>query len=140
MKYHSISLFSGIGGNDRALESVATPALYCEINADSRRILQSAMLKGAIGTAPVHDDVRTLLLSAVYKAAKQLIGPKLIVSSWPCQGNSRMVCCALYLGLSLALLPRRLLLIAPHRSRRRASEKAWMMPDQASYATFVPWC
>lgn len=91
MKYHSVSLFSGIGGNDLALACIATPALYCEIDASARKkILESAMRRGGLPVASIHADVRTILDAEAYKTAKQL-SPLIVAGSWPCTGNSRMV-------------------------------------------------
>ena len=88
-RYHSVDLFSGLGGNAFAFRSFATPQLYCEILPSARTILQSAMLQGHIPTAPIHNDVTTLLKNPVFQRAKAM-RPLLISGSWPCQGNSTM--------------------------------------------------
>ena len=84
----SIDLFSGIGGNAFAFRSFATPVMYCEVDESAVRILHSAMAKGYIPKAPVHDDVTTLIGTPLYEHAKTQ-RPLLISGSWPCQGNSK---------------------------------------------------
>jgi len=88
-RFHSIDLFSGLGGNAFAFRSFATPVMYCEILHSAQVILKSAMLKGHIPTAPIHNDVTTILKNATYVRAKAM-RPLLISGSWPCQGNSTM--------------------------------------------------
>ena len=88
-RFHSVDLFSGIGGNAYAFRNLATPVLYCEIMASARIILQSAMHANHIHTAPIHDDVTTLRKSPQFERAKQM-RPLLISGSWPCQGNSTL--------------------------------------------------
>jgi DNA (cytosine-5)-methyltransferase 1 len=86
---NALDLFSGVGGNAFAFRSFAKPSLYCEIDATAVTILRSAMARGQVATAPVHDDVTTLIGSPAYEAAK-LERPLMVSGSWPCQGNSAM--------------------------------------------------
>ena len=89
LRFHSIDLFSGLGGNAFAFRSFATPQLYCEILHSAQVILKSAMLNGHIPTAPIHNDVTTIMKNATYVRAKAM-RPLLVSGSWPCQGNSTM--------------------------------------------------
>ena len=83
-KMHSIDLFSGCGGNAYALSSVATPAMYCEVADVPLKVLRAAMKRGDVPTAPVSRDVKTIMKTKEYAAAKKL-RPLLVTGSWPCQ-------------------------------------------------------
>lgn len=85
----TIDLFSGLGGNALAFESFARSQLYCEIDPAPLAILRAVMARGLITTAPVHGDVRTLLASPEYAAARAA-GIDMVAGSWPCTGNSSM--------------------------------------------------
>lgn len=89
MFFNSMDLFSGLGGNAFAFKSFAKPLLYCEISKDAQQVLRAVMARGDVPVAPVHDDVRTLANTELYKAAKaREDAPLLVSASWPCQGNS----------------------------------------------------
>lgn len=91
MKFDSLDLFSGLGGNAFAFKSFATPLLYCEISKDAQEVLRAVMARGDVPAAPIHDDVRTLARSELYRAAKEpRTAPLLVSASWPCQGNSML--------------------------------------------------
>ena len=88
--FHSIDLFSGLGGNAYAFRSFATPMMYCEKDTHVTPVLKAAILNGHIPWAPLHNDVTTLIEhSSVYKAVKHK-RPLLVSGSWPCQGNSTL--------------------------------------------------
>lgn len=89
--FTTIDVFSGIGGNAYALPCTLcrTPAVYCEIDPDARALLRRAMANGFVPTAPIHDDVCTLMQKKVYKDAKAR-RPLLVSGSWPCQGASAL--------------------------------------------------
>ena len=57
---NAISLFSGIGGIDLALEPYCTTRLYCEIDPSCRKVLLARMANGQLPKAPIHPDVSTL--------------------------------------------------------------------------------
>jgi site-specific DNA-cytosine methylase len=88
-RFNSMDLFSGLGGNAFAFRSFADTQLYCEILPSARVILKSAMLKGHIPTAPIHNDVTTLMKNPLYQRIKNM-RPLLISGSWPCQ--ARLTC------------------------------------------------
>ena len=88
-RFYSLDIFSGLGGNAFALRSIATPVLYCEIDAAAAKLLKNAMSGGHIAEAPVHGDICTLTDSAAYAAAKAM-RPLLVSGSWPCQGGSKL--------------------------------------------------
>lgn len=56
----ALSLFSGIGGIDLALEDYATTVGYVEINKYAQSVLLSRMVDGSINTAPIHRDITRL--------------------------------------------------------------------------------
>lgn len=87
LHFHSIDLFSGLGGNALAFRDFATPLMYCEILPGARCILKSAMDRGHIPEAPIHNDVRTIMGTLAFQEAKAK-RPLMITGSWPCQGNS----------------------------------------------------
>lgn len=84
-KLTTLDLFSGIAGITHALQGIVEPALYCDIDTFSHKVLAKLMQRGLIPKAPVWHDVRTL--------GKAQLGDKaidMIVSSWPCVGFSNM--------------------------------------------------
>jgi DNA (cytosine-5)-methyltransferase 1 len=56
---NGLSLFSGIGGLDIALEQWVKPVIYCEINPYCQAVLLSRMADESICNAPVWDDITT---------------------------------------------------------------------------------
>ena len=57
---NSLSLFSGYGGLDLAIEKYAKPVLYCEKELYAKAVLLSRMDDGALPFAPIWSDVTTL--------------------------------------------------------------------------------
>ena len=53
----SIDLFSGIGGLTLALQGVARPIAYCEIDPAAQAVLQFNMQKERLPKAPIHADI-----------------------------------------------------------------------------------
>jgi hypothetical protein len=81
----SLDLFSGIGGITLALEGIASPVSYCDINPSSRAVLQAKMDAGLLPRAPVSEDVTRLGPRDVVGGAR---GVDLIAGGWPCQDLS----------------------------------------------------
>ena len=81
--FKSLDLFTGIGGFTRALEGIATPAMYCEWAKECQGILLNRMVDGLLPTAPICRDVR--LLS---KENFPELEVDLIVGGFPCVGFS----------------------------------------------------
>jgi DNA (cytosine-5)-methyltransferase 1 len=78
----ALSLFSGYGGIDLALEDYARPIMYCEIEKYCQGILLSRMDDGTLPFAPIWDDVTTL-------DGKKLRGlVNIIYGGFPCQDLS----------------------------------------------------
>jgi DNA (cytosine-5)-methyltransferase 1 len=78
----ALSLFSGIGGIDLALEDYATTVGYVEINKYAQSVLLSRMVDGSINTAPIHRDITRL-------DGRKLRGHvELIFGGFPCQDIS----------------------------------------------------
>lgn len=59
-KMNGLSLFSGYGGIDLALNEYVTPILYCEIEPFAQAIICSRMDDGGLDFAPIWNDVTTL--------------------------------------------------------------------------------
>jgi site-specific DNA-cytosine methylase len=77
-KLTSIDLFSGVGGITLALEGIARPALYCEINSGCRAVLERNMREGRLPKAPIITDVRSLTRASTPKQVD------LIAGGFPC--------------------------------------------------------
>lgn len=82
MVYTSVDLFSGIGGITRALEGIAKPVMYCEIDPKCTEVLRANMKRGALPTAPICGDVRALGRATVKGAVD------LVAGGFPCVGFS----------------------------------------------------
>lgn len=78
---NGLSLFSGIGGIDVALNPLVKPVAYCEIDTYATGVLFSRMLDGSISTAPVWPDIRTL-------TAEILPSIDIVYGGFPCQDIS----------------------------------------------------
>lgn len=78
----SIDLFTGIGGQVRALHGIFTPVAYCEKRQSRIDILQRLIEKGWIPSAPIHTDVQT------YSYSGNPEDVDIVVGSWPCIGFS----------------------------------------------------
>ena len=74
-----LDLFSGIGGMTLALQGVAKPIAYCEIDSDARAVLQRNMARGRLPDAPVYDDVRTF---------RNVPRADVVAAGFPCSGFS----------------------------------------------------
>lgn len=81
----SLDLFSGIGGITLALEGIASPLMYCDIDASARRVLRANMERGLLPVAPVAEDVRAIGAASHPDLVGQV---DLIVAGFPCQGFS----------------------------------------------------
>src|SRR5580693_6905745 len=79
---NGLSLFSGIGGIDKALEGYVEPILYCENDRYAQGVLLSRMATGDLPLAPIWDDVTTLCGDDL--PAK----PEIIYGGFPCQDIS----------------------------------------------------
>jgi DNA (cytosine-5)-methyltransferase 1 len=78
-----VSLFAGIGGIDRGLESAGvSTALLCELDPHARKILARHYPHAAI-----HNDV-TELTADDCRAVGAVSGRTVLTAGWPCQGNS----------------------------------------------------
>ena len=80
-----ISLFSGIGGWEYALQLAGIPArtvLYCEADKNCRTVIQQRVRDGVFSDAPICPDVRTL-------DGRPFAGRVgIITASFPCQPHS----------------------------------------------------
>lgn len=81
----SLDLFSGVGGITRALEGIARPIAYCEIDEDCKTILKRNMESGLLPKAPIFSDVCELTAS---KLRRKFVD--IMVGGWPCQDLSSM--------------------------------------------------
>ncbi len=55
-----LSLFSGIGGIDLALDEWVRTDAYCEIDPYCQSVLLSRMQEGHLSKAPIWDDIKSL--------------------------------------------------------------------------------
>jgi site-specific DNA-cytosine methylase len=81
-KLKCLDLFSGIGGNALALQSICETVAYCEIDPFAREILEANMKRKALDRAPIFEDVTKL------KARDLPSLPDVITASFPCQDIS----------------------------------------------------
>jgi site-specific DNA-cytosine methylase len=81
-KLRCLDLFSGIGGNSLALQSICETVAYCEIDPFAREILEANMKRKALDRAPIFEDVTRL------KARDLPSLPDVITASFPCQDIS----------------------------------------------------
>lgn len=78
-----VSLFSGIGGISRGLESAGVrTALLCEYDQHARSVLSRHF-----PDVPIHNDV-TELTADDCRTAGAVPGRTVLTAGWPCQGNS----------------------------------------------------
>lgn len=76
----SIDLFTGIGGLTVALHDLGiNPMIYCEKEPAAQHVLRNLMQNGSLPSAPIHDDVQTLIPPP---------GADLVMGGFPCQGFS----------------------------------------------------
>jgi DNA (cytosine-5)-methyltransferase 1 len=81
-KLNGLSLFSGYGGIDLALEEYVETKVFCEIEKYAQAILLSRMDDGTFPFAPIWNDITTL-------DAKQLRGIiNIVLAGFPCQDIS----------------------------------------------------
>jgi DNA (cytosine-5)-methyltransferase 1 len=76
-------LFSGIGGISLAVLPYVQTVLYCEIEPFCQQALFERMVSGHLHPAPIHHDVRTLMIAPSMK-------PNMIIGGSPCQDVSSM--------------------------------------------------
>jgi DNA (cytosine-5)-methyltransferase 1 len=84
-RMQGLSLFSGIGGIDLALESWVRPIAYCENDRYAQSVLLSRMSEGSLPCAPICTDVKELKGSEFNNAG---IGIDIICGGFPCQNIS----------------------------------------------------
>lgn len=77
----SIDLFSGIGGISYALKGLAATIQYCEWDPFCQQVLAERMRAGDIDRAPVHTDVKTLMMPPA-------VAVTMITGGFPCQDIS----------------------------------------------------
>ena len=80
---NGLDLFSGIGGLSVALSPWAKPIAYCENDRYCQAVLLSRMSDGQIETAPIWDDITTLVSGMLPRN-----GIDIIYAGFPCQDIS----------------------------------------------------
>lgn len=85
--FHSLDLFSGVGGMTRALECIAQPIAYCEIDPMSQSILKARMADGDLPKAHLFDDVKKVTKASLRRETGRS-AVDMIVGGWPCQDLS----------------------------------------------------
>ena len=80
-RLRGLSLFSGIGGIDLALEEYVQPIAYCENDKYAQGVLLSRMREGKISVAPIWSDVKSL-------SGEYLPKIDIIYGGFPCQDIS----------------------------------------------------
>lgn len=92
MALYSISICSGIAGLELSLDIAApgafVPALYCEREAAAAEILADRIEEGAIPTAPIWSDVRTICGPEVRSYLGERTGGErigMLTAGYPCQ-------------------------------------------------------
>jgi DNA (cytosine-5)-methyltransferase 1 len=80
---NGLDLFSGIGGISVALSPWVRPIAYCENDRHAQAVLLSRMRWGGIKTAPIWDDVTTLVQGVLPGDAVDII-----IGGFPCQDIS----------------------------------------------------
>lgn len=86
VELRSIDLFSGIGGLSLALEGVARPVAYCDIEASARGVLRDRMKRGELPEAPVCEDIKDLTVEWLLANGKSTVDA--VVAGFPCVGFS----------------------------------------------------
>jgi len=81
-KLPTLDLFSGIGGNAVALNSICSVIAYCDNSPRSQAVIRRNMEKGLLDIAPVFDDVTKL------RGAELTVKPVMITAGFPCQDAS----------------------------------------------------
>jgi site-specific DNA-cytosine methylase len=84
----TLDLFSGIGGITLALEGLADPVAYCDVDPVAIACLHENMRKGNLMRAPVCTDVRKLNKGWMIKNKIEM--PDMIVGGFPCVGFSML--------------------------------------------------
>jgi site-specific DNA-cytosine methylase len=79
VKYPTLDLFSGIGGNALALRSICKVIAYCDNSLASQNVLKSNMKKKLLDKAPIFEDVTAL------KGTDLPTNPVVITAGFPCQ-------------------------------------------------------
>ena len=87
---NAVSLFSGIGGIDLALEGFCRTRLYCEIDPACRQVLRARMAGGQLPEAPLHHDVTDLSKEAL-QAHLGDTPIDIILSGFPCAPRFEML-------------------------------------------------
>ena len=81
-----LDLFSGIGGHALALQGLATPVGFCDIDPHARSVLSRHI--ECFGNAPIFEDVRSLHATDVCSKSNVKNFPQFITASFPCQDIS----------------------------------------------------
>nr|CAB4126452.1 Dcm Site-specific DNA methylase [uncultured Caudovirales phage] len=81
-KLNGLSLFSGIGGIDLALDEWVKPIAYCEINSYCQGVLLSRMADKSLSDGPIWDDIKTFA-GNIFKGTIDII-----YGGFPCQDIS----------------------------------------------------
>jgi hypothetical protein len=79
-KLPMLDTFAGIGGFSLALKSAFRTVLYCEINPACQCVLKSLMRKRLLRKAPLHADVRDLVLTSYDLSSS----PVMLTAGSPC--------------------------------------------------------
>ena len=83
-KMRTLSLFSGIGGLDYALQRWCKTICYCEIDPYAVGVLTKNMVQGTLDVAPIWDNIKTFRQTEV-----EQFGPiECIHGGFPCQDIS----------------------------------------------------
>jgi site-specific DNA-cytosine methylase len=100
MKLTSVDLFSGVGGLTLALDDIARPVAYCDIDEDSQKVLISNMstkctksttkttTKSRIHAAPICGDIKSFGSSWLRANGVDPRRVQALVAGFPCTGFS----------------------------------------------------
>lgn len=81
LKLRGLSLFSGIGGIEKALEEWVETVHYCEINPYCLKLLKSKMVSRELSEGKIWEDVRTISINEIGHV-------NIITAGFPCQDIS----------------------------------------------------
>lgn len=81
LKLQGLSLFSGIGGIEKALEEWVETVHYCEINPYCTRLLKDKMISQELSKGKIWEDVRTISINEIGHV-------NIITAGFPCQDIS----------------------------------------------------
>lgn len=81
LKLRGLSLFSGIGGIEKALEDWVETVHYCEINSFCARLLKNKMISQELSEGKIWEDVRNISVNEIGYV-------NIITAGFPCQDIS----------------------------------------------------